>query len=824
MNNNDNVNNVNENNSVNNNFNNTNNANDVMFGQKYHVNTEGKNVSPDEVYKASRDMTNRIDNVNRNVMNSAPKNLSHSYAPKPNIPKLQDKVNNATKNVVGNANANKGKTKGESTEKSSDQKSNIGNRNPLSERNPLKNKKNGVKDKLGSLLSRRMGLGAASNAALGGAGVGNAKGSADSTDNLTSKNSVTKSGAGFFKLNLKLKIALAITAIASVFVVVMIITIATFTIYTMLDNMGLNADALIEGSADVIEEKLDGADDNKVEKALDKALSYSYINTTSSIYNIKLSNANILAKTVDNSLASEFNIGDVAELYPPVKENTNSKYAYAFYYKLSKVNNYYKELCNKQVLDLPLLMITLRLESENLNTIYVSNLGYVPEDTLTMKKIDDLFDAYIDYYYDWSSYTYSRYTSTHDMEILAQHMVKVNGMKNCTYDEEGYNEFLKEFIEKKYYLSTDRAASYGLKSSNYFQTYDLTEDQLIQIASLCGQEQGHSNPKGAAAEASLMANKFEISGGEYAEKYSNSGDALYHYVRGTGKEPKDWWWAKAPKFMDERRVIPEVLEAVRDVLINGNRTLPKYVVSHDCPNCGSDICKNSGKVGDICEVKTNGITYTTEKDVANRSNYIPHVSRVQNVYGSSYKIFYSFPSEAGDPFSYKDPKLREKYGDCHYDPDKKEFVDCVDLSDALIDWLVKIADDNSHGYSQIDRASLTDFDCSSFVYYGLLNSGFNTVQLGSSPFTTRSERSILRSLGFKEIEVNSDGSNLKKGDILWTNGHTEVYIGENMSVGAHAASDGSIHDGELGDQNGNEISVVSLRRDGYWMYAYRYER
>lgn len=809
-----------------------------MIDSRYVENNDMRTIEENEKFKQNENLVNNLNSVNNNIAHSPNTNLHKNPLPNSSgLSNLNDDTNlkNHTSNISSvndkgnprNVELRNNAIKNSNLERNKSLKNRIARAGlrvagvPNSAVNVLENARSK------SEVQKKKGLlGNLFNPLIGG---GKSKEQVEEKAN---------DGGGTFRISARMKRVALVSTLAPLLMFFLLLYVSLFVIYAALDKYGIPADKVLDTATEVIEKKLDNSSDSDVEDAGDKAINSSgdnilksnvtFINNSNSIYSIKLGNINVLAKTdaTDTGSDFDFDINMVSELYPPSSDYANVDYSAAFFYKLVKLNDYYKSKCGKQVLDIPLLIITLKQESDDMATVFASNLGYIPKYELSTKKIDQNFGQYYDYYYNWSDYQFSRNNSIHDMEILAQHMVEIRGTNYCVYSEEKYNEFLKEFIEKKYYLGNDNSSfnTYGMSSSNYFPRYNLTEDQLIQIASLCGQEQGHSNPKGAAAEASLMANKFEISGGEYAEKYSNSGDALYHYVRGTGKEPKDWWWAKAPKFMDERRVIPEVLEAVRDVLINGNRTLPKYVVSHDCPNCGSYICKNSGKVGDICEVKTNGIKYTTEKDVANRSNYIPHVSKVQNVYGSSYKIFYSFPSEAGDPFSYKDPKLREKYGDCHYDPDKKEFVDCVDLSDALVDWMIKIANDDSHGYSQVDRASLVDFDSSSLLYYGLLNSGFTTGQLGGNPFTTRNERDILKSVGFTEIEVAADGSNLRKGDILWREGRTEVYIGSNMSVGAHSASDESTHDGMRGDQNGNEISVVSFKNGGYWTYAYRYER
>lgn len=156
------------------------------------------------------------------------------------------------------------------------------------------------------------------------------------------------------------------------------------------------------------------------------------------------------------------------------------------------------------------------------------------------------------------------------------------------------------------------------------KTYKLTEDQLIQIARLCNQEQG--TVKGAAAEASLMANILEGSA-TYQKRY---GDDIYSFVRNSG------WFSRAPYWMDHGTTTAAITEAVRDVLINGNRTLPLYVDEHDCfsditsaTSCGEAINKSQ------------------------RAAYQRDVTRIKNRYGSTY-TFYCFPDEHSDPFGYID--------------------------------------------------------------------------------------------------------------------------------------------------------------------------
>lgn len=152
--------------------------------------------------------------------------------------------------------------------------------------------------------------------------------------------------------------------------------------------------------------------------------------------------------------------------------------------------------------------------------------------------------------------------------------------------------------------------------------YELTGDELQGIANLCLQEQGTLD--GVKAEASLAANLLETS-----PKYSNKyGHDIYSFMRNSG------WFSRAPYWMDNGSAGDIQIAAVYEVLVNGHRTLPQYIVEHDC-------------LGDIICVKNNGIAFSK----FDRSQYLPDITVIQNVYGSVY-TFHSFPNPHGDPFGY----------------------------------------------------------------------------------------------------------------------------------------------------------------------------
>ena len=170
-----------------------------------------------------------------------------------------------------------------------------------------------------------------------------------------------------------------------------------------------------------------------------------------------------------------------------------------------------------------------------------------------------------------------------------------------------------------------------------FTKYVLTDTQLKQITALALHEQG--TPKGAAAEASLMANRFEL----YGSKYGTGGTGLVNYVK-TSK-----WFANAERNMNDFKIVTaDAYNAVKKVLVEGKRTLPKYIDEHDC-------------FSDLTSVTTNGNAI----EIKNRGAYKAFNTIIKNRYGATY-TFYSFPDTRSDPFGYTSAKKRQQYGDDCY--------------------------------------------------------------------------------------------------------------------------------------------------------------
>lgn len=167
-------------------------------------------------------------------------------------------------------------------------------------------------------------------------------------------------------------------------------------------------------------------------------------------------------------------------------------------------------------------------------------------------------------------------------------------------------------------------------------TFNPTDDQLIAFCRLCYSEQ--NSDTGAAAEMSLMCNKYYLSG-----HTDNDCNGLYNYVRTCG------WWANSATFMDggcreeNRNPDDNRKSNIRSVL-QGNRTLPLYIDEHDCFSDISYIENGNG---------------SNKND---NSSYVQHKTIIYNTYGSSY-TFYCFPTPESDPFGYTKSSNREKFGD-----------------------------------------------------------------------------------------------------------------------------------------------------------------
>lgn len=137
------------------------------------------------------------------------------------------------------------------------------------------------------------------------------------------------------------------------------------------------------------------------------------------------------------------------------------------------------------------------------------------------------------------------------------------------------------------------------------------------------------------------------------------------------------------------------------------------------------------------------------------------------------------------------------------------------ILDAL-NWCLKIANDDSHGYDQTHRQS-PDYDCSSLIANGLNKAGFNVPK---DSYTGNLYQRLTKA-GFKSIPINAPR---KAGDIFLTpNHHVVMCVNSNTIVHASGNEKGKITGGKPGDQTGREICTRSFYTPSYgWKYHLRY--
>lgn len=139
--------------------------------------------------------------------------------------------------------------------------------------------------------------------------------------------------------------------------------------------------------------------------------------------------------------------------------------------------------------------------------------------------------------------------------------------------------------------------------------------------------------------------------------------------------------------------------------------------------------------------------------------------------------------------------------------------------ESFVQWCINIAYDESHGYDQEFRNG-PDYDCSSLIWWGLHENGFN---VGGYAFNTYSMPSVLSDAGWiKHTPVVL--SDLERGDILLKATHTELYIGQQQNVGAHINEHNQTTGGTTGDQTGDEISIRPFYNGSNWLSYWRYQR
>lgn len=141
-------------------------------------------------------------------------------------------------------------------------------------------------------------------------------------------------------------------------------------------------------------------------------------------------------------------------------------------------------------------------------------------------------------------------------------------------------------------------------------------------------------------------------------------------------------------------------------------------------------------------------------------------------------------------------------------------------------WMIEECNKPNVGYSQAYRnqktvEGVTYYDCSSMIWYALLEGGFDVTRAyktatgstySGNAIVTATERDWLKALGFSELYAPL--ADWQAGDILWRSGHTEMVFEGQRTMGAHTSTVSL-------DQ---QVSInANATAKSAWSYLYRYE-
>ena len=153
-----------------------------------------------------------------------------------------------------------------------------------------------------------------------------------------------------------------------------------------------------------------------------------------------------------------------------------------------------------------------------------------------------------------------------------------------------------------------------------------------------------------------------------------------------------------------------------------------------------------------------------------------------------------------------------------YDESGKEIYNGAKaLVDRAVDFMIGIANDDSHGYTNGKWGP--EYSCISLVEMGFINAGLNITKSNINKMPDN-----LIKAGFEECtsEVNlKTGAGFAKGYIPWMlqsngkHGHVECHVGDGKLVGARGNTDG-----KPGDSKGNEISTITYQNMS-WQKVFR---
>lgn len=390
------------------------------------------------------------------------------------------------------------------------------------------------------------------------------------------------SGGQSFKLTAKvIRWTLIAMGPTTMFVVFMCLILSSSYVFLNCIKLG-QADSL---SAEQVEEKIDKKNEEDYVDIDDEYLTFNteiQDKKTLSFVNSKLDESNLQKTASSKYLKRKYNEADLTaleEFYPAVKDLSgqyNEYVVYDFFFKMYSIYTVYRDDYGIY-LDLPLLMSTLSIQTDEMEDFFASNLSKADRKKNKRDRKEFEFCEVYD------NYTTTTTKGEHDMEILAQHMVSQQVEESCvdssgsviktnilkdgeigtqtlvcsegqTYktsevklvkDDEKYREFLKEFIEKKYYLK-DKVAI-----SNVPIVFDCESHRYSNTG-------GNNQTSSGSTSSSTADNSFakaivDLANSEFA---NNQGyDSGIKYIRFNNRIPGEAWCAMFVSYLSANTVV-----------------------------------------------------------------------------------------------------------------------------------------------------------------------------------------------------------------------------------------------------------------------------
>lgn len=230
-----------------------------------------------------------------------------------------------------------------------------------------------------------------------------------------------------------------------------------------------------------------------------------------------------------------------------------------------------------------------------------------------------------------------------------------------------------------------------------------------------------------------------------------------------------------------------------------------------------DLVKARGVSIGNAKVQTEYMLSELEKSYKSVLQVLKTATSVQEA-SDVFLVKFEAPADTGSTVK----KARASYGEQYLKLYQKKEETKVSKIENAVARAEAIAQDDTHGYDQVDRWGNPNYDCSGLVINCLENAGIPAKQKGAT--YTGNMPEVLPNIGFKNViaSVNlSTGSGMKRGDVLLGNGHTAFYCGNGKLVHASINEKGTTTGGKSGDQTGREICIRSYYNKP-WKYVYRY--